>query len=112
MSDQDYLQRASEIIKTHPYIMLSKTWCPDCQYALKVWDRYGVTDKVHVIQLDKFEDQKESQKLEEAFNQIYGRKWVPIIFFNGEKFGTEEDLQRWESDGTLKQVFESAKLLP
>lgn len=111
MSDQEYYQKASDLIKTHPYLMLSKSWCPDCQYALQVWEKYGVSDKVHVIELDKLKDQKESQKLEEAFNQIYGRKWVPIIFFNGSKFGTEEDLKSWEEDGTLSKVFKNAKLI-
>lgn len=91
--------------------MLSKSWCPDCHYTYEIWDKYNVRDKVHIVELDKFEDQKEAEELENAFTQISGRKWVPSIFFNGKLLGTEEDLKRWSKEGTLTKVFTDAKLI-
>lgn len=91
--------------------MLSKSWCPDCHYVYKVWNTYGVKSKVYILELDKMDDQTEAQKLEEAFTEISGRKWVPTIFFNGKKFGTEQDLKALDKDGKLEDQFKAVGLL-
>lgn len=111
MASAEYLDKANQLIGQHPYLMLSKSWCPDCHYTYKVWEDYGVKDKVHVIELDKFEDQQEAAKLEAAFTEIAGRKWVPTIFFNGQRLGTEEDLKKWKQEGKLDAIFKEAKLI-
>lgn len=107
----DYLNKAKELIASKPYLMLSKSWCKDCVYTYGVWDKFGVKDKIHIIELDKFEDQDEAVKLEDAFTQVSGRKWVPTIFFNGERLGNEEDLKRWENEGKLAEIFKQHKLI-
>ncbi|RLV88877.1 Glutaredoxin-8 [Spathaspora sp. JA1] len=111
MASKKYLDRAHELINTHPYLMLSKSWCPDCHYTYKIWDRYKVTNKIHIIELDKFADQNEAVELEKAFTEISGRKWVPTIFFNGKKLGTEVDLKKWDSEDKLEDVFKQEKLI-
>ncbi|KAK6457750.1 thioredoxin-like protein [Scheffersomyces xylosifermentans] len=111
MASQEYLKKAQELIKANPYLQLSKSWCPDCHYTYRVWDKYNVRDKVHIIELDKFADQDEATKLEAAFTEISGRKWVPTIFFNGKRLGTEEDLKKWKADGSLDKIFRDAKLI-
>ena len=83
----------------------------DSHYTYRVWDQYNVRDKVHIIELDKFADEEEATKLEAAFTQISGRKWVPTIFFNGKRWGNEEDLKRLEKEGKLEQAFKDAKLI-
>lgn len=108
---QKYLDKAQALINEHPYLMLSKSWCPDCHYTYRVWDEYKVRDKVHIIELDKFADQKEAAELEKAFTQIAGRKWVPTIFFNGKRLGTEEDLKRWKAEDKLDEIFKQEKLI-
>lgn len=107
----DYLAKAKQILQDHPFVMLSKLWCPDCVYANNVWSSYGVTEKIHLIELDKFPDQEEAAKLEAAFTEISGRKWVPTIFFHGKKLGTEQDLKNWSADGTLDSVFKENQLI-
>lgn len=111
MASQKYLQKAQDLINTHPYLMLSKSWCPDCHYTYRIWDRFHVADKVHIIELDKFPDQKEATELEKAFTEIAGRKWVPTMFFNGKRFGTEADLKRWDSEDKLEEIFKQEKLI-
>lgn len=111
MASQKYVQKAENLIKANPYLMISKSWCPDCHYTYKVWEKYNVKNKIHIIEFDKFEDQKEALELEKAFTEIAGRKWVPTIFFNGELLGTEQDLKRWESEDKLEAIFKSAKLI-
>lgn len=107
----EYLTKASALISDHQYLMLSKSWCKDCHYVDNVLQEFGVADKVHIIELDKFEDQNEATLLEEAFTQITGRKWVPSIFFNGKYLGTERDLKEWKDRGTLEDVFKREKIL-
>ena len=95
----DYLAKAKQILQDHPFVMLSKLWCPDCVYANNVWSSYGVKEKIHLIEL------------EAAFTEISGRKWVPTIFFHGKKLGTEQDLKNWSADGTLDSVFRENQLI-
>jgi glutaredoxin 3 len=111
MATEEYLSRAKDLISKHQFLMLSKSWCPDCHYVYKVWDEYNVGSKVHIIELDKFEDQDDAVKLEQAFTEISGRKWVPTLFFNGKRFGTEQDLKALKENGKLTQVFKGEKLI-
>ncbi|CDK24763.1 unnamed protein product [Kuraishia capsulata CBS 1993] len=105
-----YAEKAHSLISQHQFLMLSKSWCPDCHYAIAIFKKYGVLDKVHILELDKLEESEASQ-LEKAFTQISGRKWVPTIFANGEKFGTEEDLKRLESYDSTEEEFRKIGLL-
>lgn len=111
MASTNALKRAQAYIDSNKFFMISKSWCPDCHYAEAIWKKYGVTSKVEILELDKLPDQKDAVELEKAFTQIAGRKWVPTIWFNGERFGTEQDLKRLESQDATEEAFKSAKLL-
>ncbi|KAG7192775.1 uncharacterized protein KQ657_001558 [Scheffersomyces spartinae] len=108
---EPYLSQAQKYIDENPYFMLSKSWCPDCHYTYKVWEQYGVVSKVKVLELDKLSDQKEAAQLEAAFTQLAGLKWVPTIWFNGKRLGTEADLKRWDQEGSLTKIFTESKLI-
>lgn len=107
----NFVERARKLVEEHEFLMLSKSWCPDCHYAYKIWDQYGVTDKVHVIEFDKMLDQEEAKALEDAFFTFVERRWVPTIFFHGKVFGTEQDLKDLEAEGRLAEKFKSENLL-
>lgn len=111
MATSEYLAKANQLIAQHKVLMLSKSWCPDCHYMYKVWSDYGVKDKIHILELDKFTDQKEAVQLEAAFTEISGRKWVPTIFSNGKRLGTEEDFKRWTSEGEVEKILEREQIL-
>ncbi|CAK7897070.1 glutaredoxin-1 [[Candida] anglica] len=111
MASQKYIDKAQALIDKHPFLMLSKSWCPDCHYAYRVWDQFKVTDKVHVIELDKMDNQSEAIELEKGFTHIAGRKWVPTIFFNGKVWGTEQDLKRLASEDKLEESFKKENLI-
>ncbi|GMM31402.1 glutathione-disulfide reductase [Martiniozyma asiatica (nom. inval.)] len=101
---------AKEIISTHKYVMLSKSWCPDCHYAINVFNKYKVLPKIHLVELDKM-DPAPALKLEKEFTQISGRKWVPSLFFNGKFWGNESDLYRLESTDKIEESFKAEGLL-
>ncbi|GME99296.1 hypothetical protein B5S28_g3763 [[Candida] boidinii] len=102
--------KAEELVSKNKYLMLSKSWCPDCHYAIAVFKKYGVLNKVELVELDKM-DPKAAFELEKEFTAISGRKWVPTIFFNGKKFGTEQDLAKLESLDSTEKAFKEAGLL-
>jgi len=111
MASQAYLKRAQAFIDKNRFFMISKSWCPDCVYTENIWKKYGVSSKVEILELDKMPDQKDAAELEKAFTEIAGRKWVPTIWFNGSRFGTEQDLKRLESQDATEKEFKSAGLL-
>ncbi|ODV83777.1 hypothetical protein CANARDRAFT_29761 [[Candida] arabinofermentans NRRL YB-2248] len=102
--------QAQKLINENKYLMLSKSWCPDCHYAIAIFKKYKVADKIKLIELDKMAPQ-EALALEKEFTAISGRKWVPTIFFNGENFGTEGTLKQLESLDSTEQAFKKAGLL-
>lgn len=108
---EDFIEKARDLIKTHEYLMLSKSWCPDCHYAYKVWELNGVSGKIHILEFDKIPDQNEAEALEDAFVTLAGKKWVPILFFHGSYFGTEKDLKKWEAEGKLREIFKREGLI-
>ncbi|CCH43966.1 Glutaredoxin-C6 [Wickerhamomyces ciferrii] len=111
MASPSNLKKAQQYIDSNKFFMISKSWCPDCHYTYKIWNKYGVSSKVEVLELDKLQDQKAAIELEKAFTEISGRKWVPTIWFNGKKFGTEQDLKRFESEDKTEQIFKNEGLL-
>ncbi|KAG7750945.1 hypothetical protein KL911_003391 [Ogataea haglerorum] len=98
---------AQDLVKQHRFLMLSKSWCPDCHYAIAVLKKYKVLDKITLVELDKMPP-KEAAELEKQFTALSGRKWVPTIFFNGAVFGTEQTLKELESRDLLPSAFEKA----
>lgn len=104
------MSSAAAIVKNHQFVMLSKSWCPDCHYAIAVFNKYKVLPKVHLVELDKM-NPNEALKLEKEFTALSGRKWVPSIFFNGKFWGNEADLSKLESTDKTEQVFKSEGLI-
>ncbi|QPG76973.1 hypothetical protein FOA43_004367 [Brettanomyces nanus] len=99
-----------DLIKKSKFFMISKSWCPDCNYTKAIFKKYNVLDKVTILELDKM-DPKKADELEKQFTAIAGRKWVPTIFFDGKVFGTEGTLKNLESTDATEKAFKDAGLL-
>lgn len=110
-SSDEYTTKAKNLIAEHPYLMLSKSWCPDCHYVYNLFQNLGIYDKLHIIELDKFQDQQDATALETAFTEIVGKKWVPLLFFKGKYWGTEQDLKKLREQGQLESEFKKLGLL-
>lgn len=102
--------RAVDLIKQHRFLMLSKSWCPDCHYAINVFNKYSVLDKIYLVELDKMPS-NEALKLEKEFTEISGRKWVPSLFFNNEFWGNEGTLKEYESLDQTRAEFKKVGLI-
>lgn len=100
------LDQARKLIADHDFLTISKTWCPDCVYAKKVYADLNVES--HLVELDKLDNGKE---LQEAFLQITNQNTVPNVFIKGEHIGTEHDIARMVENGELKAKLQAAGLL-
>ncbi|KAI5950035.1 hypothetical protein CANMA_005389 [Candida margitis] len=110
-SSSDYINKVKTLISQHPYLMLSKSWCPDCHYVYNLFKQEGIYDKLYIIELDQLQDQDEATSLENAFTEIVGKKWVPSLFFQGRYWGNEQDLKNLRKQGELESEFKKLKLL-
>ncbi|CAN6674425.1 glutaredoxin-1 [Trichomonascus vanleenenianus] len=100
------LQQAKDLISGHSLLMVSKTWCPDCVYAKKVFA--DLKAEPHVVELDKLENGKE---LQAAFLELTKQNTVPNVFLNGEHIGTEDDIKRLSESGELeKKLLEAGEI--
>lgn len=99
MSEKDYLNKVEELLKQHEYFLLGKTWCPDVKYAIAKLKEQGLFAKFEVYNLDLIKDQDEASKIERAFTQVAGKKWVPSIFVSGKYWGNEQTIKEKLSRG-------------
>ncbi|KAH3683191.1 hypothetical protein WICPIJ_005836 [Wickerhamomyces pijperi] len=90
-------KKAQTYLTTHPYLIVSKSWCPGCKYTKKTLQTHKVLDKFHIIELDKMKDQKEADDLQKAFTAVSGRRSVPSIFIKGKLWGGDDQLKELES---------------
>jgi glutaredoxin 3 len=97
---------AQKLVRTYRLLMISKTWCPDCVYAKKVFQEVGA--EPHVVELDKLEEGPELQK---EFLELTGQNTVPNLFLDGAHLGTENDLKRIHESGELVEKLKAANLI-
>lgn len=99
-------QQAQNLISGYKLLCVSKTWCPDCVYAKKVFDELRA--QPHYVELDLLDNGKE---LQAAFLEITKQNTVPNTFIAGEHIGNEHDLKRMYENGELKQKLQAAGLI-
>ncbi|EDO14582.1 hypothetical protein Kpol_337p4 [Vanderwaltozyma polyspora DSM 70294] len=106
----DYNTKAKEIINSHQFVQFSANWCPDCVYANSVWSKFGVSDKVHVFDIGNLSKDEQAQ-WRDAFESVSKIRNLPTIFVNGKAWGTESELHKYESKGTLKDELSKIGLI-
>lgn len=106
-----YIEKAQSILRAHRFVQLTAGWCPDCVYANSIWKKYGVLDKVYLFDISKLPTREEGNAYRDAFHEISGIRWLPTIFVNGTKWGTEADLRRLDKEGKLVDELKKVGLL-
>lgn len=104
--DQVYLTEAKSLIEKNKFLVVSKTWCPDCHYAKKVFA--GLNSNPVYVELDKLDHGKE---LQAAFLQLTNQNTVPNVFIAREHIGTENDIKRLLESGELQKKLSDAGLI-
>eukprot|EP01088_Endostelium_zonatum_P013330 TRINITY_DN27823_c0_g1_i1.p1 TRINITY_DN27823_c0_g1~~TRINITY_DN27823_c0_g1_i1.p1 ORF type:complete len:130 (+),score=16.99 TRINITY_DN27823_c0_g1_i1:79-468(+) len=96
----------SGIIKTHPLLVFSKTYCPYCSRAKEIFSELGA--KAHVVELDVVGN---GSALQAELKKLTGRSTVPNVFIAGENIGGCDDTEGLLQSGELQKKLRAAKVL-
>ncbi|CAB4257280.1 similar to Saccharomyces cerevisiae YLR364W GRX8 Glutaredoxin that employs a dithiol mechanism of catalysis [Maudiozyma barnettii] len=105
-----HIKEVELLLDEHKFVQFSANWCPDCQYANRIWNRYNVQEKVKVVEIGNLsKDEQESWRI--SFQQVTGSRNLPSIYVNGKLWGTESELRNYEDNNQLEEEFKKIGLL-
>lgn len=102
----NYLEQAKNLIANNRFLVVSKSWCPDCHYAKKVFA--DLKSNPVYVELDKMEH---GDELQAAFLELTKQNTVPNVFIAQEHIGTEHDIKRMLESGELEKKLKAADLI-
>lgn len=101
LSSTASMQLVQEMVSQNCVVIFSKTTCPYCRMAKKVFNEIGANYKV--IELDQHND---GRRLQEALAQMTGTRTVPRVFVNGSCIGGGSDTRQLHQQGKLLPLIE------
>ncbi|KAM8822289.1 glutaredoxin 2 isoform 2-T2 [Synchiropus picturatus] len=89
-------QYVEDLVSQHCVVIFSKTTCPYCRMAKRVFDELGAAYRV--VELDQH---SEGQRLQDALAHMTGARTVPRVFVNGKCIGGGSDTRQLHQQGRL-----------
>lgn len=98
---QEYASMLQDKMQEQPALVVSTTYCPYCNKAKALLNRYGIGHSELML------DEINPNDAMEIANCIYGRsqRFVPFIYLKGQPVGSYGDLMQMHEKGTLKEEF-------
>ncbi|KRZ70963.1 Glutaredoxin-C8 [Trichinella papuae] len=97
------------LIKAHPVVVFSQTYCPYSLEAREIFRSFNLTDDQYaVIQLDQRAD---GSNMKDALEELTGARSVPRVFIDGKFIGGGDDTKRLYETGELRQMLENLHLI-
>ncbi|EFN72745.1 Glutaredoxin-C4 [Camponotus floridanus] len=90
----------NELIGKDSVVIFSKTHCPYCKMAKKVFE--SLKKPYTAIELDNRED---GQDIQDVLNEITGARTVPRVFLNRKCLGGGTDVKKLYDSGKLANLF-------
>jgi len=90
----------NDLIAKDSVVIFSKTYCPYCTMAKKVFD--SLQKKYTAIELD---DREDAQEIQDVLGELTGARTVPRVFLNGECLGGGTDVKKLFDSGELEKKF-------
>lgn len=97
----------SKVVSDHPVVIFSKSFCSYCQLAKEAMEAEGA--KPLVFELDFMG--RDGLKVQEALEEMTGRRTVPNVFVGGESIGGGSDTREYHESGVLKQMLLKANAI-
>jgi len=88
-----------EMIDSDVVVIFSKTTCPFCDMAKKVFNELG--QKYTCFELNKRSD---GQAMQDILAKMTGQRTVPRVFVNGKCIGGGTETQKLHKDGKLVEL--------
>uniref|UniRef100_A0A1B6D7Z4 Glutaredoxin-2, mitochondrial n=2 Tax=Clastoptera arizonana TaxID=38151 RepID=A0A1B6D7Z4_9HEMI len=92
-------QFVKEAIAAEPIVIFSKTSCPYCKMAKRVFD--SLKQSYKAIELD---DRDDAEDIQRVLAEITGAKTVPRVFYKGECLGGGSDVKALHESGKLQEL--------
>ena len=86
-------------VESNRVVVFSKSYCPFCQKTKALFEDLGV--EATVFELNEMDD---GADIQDALLDITGQRTVPNTFINGKHIGGNDDVQRANSAGGLKEM--------
>jgi glutaredoxin 3 len=100
-----------EALAQAPVVVFSKTFCPYCKDVLELFNRLGLTQAPHVVELDLLERQR-MDALQDHLQEMTGARSVPRVFVDSTFIGGADDTVAAHSSGKLAKLLIEAGALP
>eukprot|EP00041_Stephanoeca_diplocostata_P029953 m.893810 g.893810 ORF g.893810 m.893810 type:complete len:215 (-) comp23663_c0_seq9:2593-3237(-) len=95
---------ASDLIRAHPVVMISKSTCGFCSRAKKILEAH--TDDVQVVHIDSFQA---IDAIQDYMLELTGGRTVPRVFIGQQSIGGASDVAALEAAGKLRKLIDAAK---
>jgi glutaredoxin 3 len=93
----------NELIHSHDVLMFSKTGCPYCVRAQKVFDRMELSPKVYL-----FDKEKKGVEVFRALVELTNQRTVPNIFITQQHIGGYAELLSGIKNRTVQNLLTKA----
>ncbi|XP_046405507.1 glutaredoxin-2, mitochondrial-like isoform X2 [Ischnura elegans] len=101
MGDEDVKKFVEEKIKGDKVVLFSKSTCPYCVQAKKLFESLGYT--YTAIELDKMPN---GPSIQDYLGQKTGARTVPRVFIKGKCIGGASDTKQLHDEGRLLALLE------
>lgn len=91
----------------YPLIVFSKTYCPYSTRAKMLLERYDITPRPRIIEVDVRSD---APHIKVILARLTRHATFPNIILHGHSLGGSDDLLRMHDEGVLRSVLESGGL--
>ncbi|WCJ30026.1 Glutaredoxin family protein [Euphorbia peplus] len=95
-TESDFVKKT---ISSHKILIFSKSYCPYCARAKRVFKELNQVP--YVVELDLRED---GQNIQDALGEIIGKRTVPQAFINGKHIGGSDDTVKAYESGKLAEL--------
>jgi len=92
-------QSVDKLIKMNKVMMFSKSYCPYCTKAKKVFKEIG--QKYELVELD---EDKDGGEMQQYLGEMTGARSVPRVFINGKCIGGGDETASLYRNGKLKTM--------
>lgn len=101
----------SDALAEAPVVIFSKTFCPYCKDVLAMFDKLGLTQAPHIVELDLLQPQR-MDAVQDHLKDLTGARSVPRVFVDGKFIGGADDTIAAYASGKLAEVLVEAGALP
>ncbi|KZS98174.1 thioredoxin-like protein [Sistotremastrum niveocremeum HHB9708] len=102
LSKKGWKKRVTEMRRTKPMVVFSKSYCPYSKRAIKLLAGYELHPAPHIIQVDERSD---SAAMKALLGRTTGRSTFPNIVWRGKSIGGSDELQAMHDRGELYDLF-------